>query len=524
MEVTFQQVGRLSGWGYPFLVDEEGREGRSSLQGPGYVRLMRRRTRRAGVRILDHSPALELLVDAEGVVAGAAGVRRQDGFRPWLVRASAVVLATGGCAFLSGALGLNVDTGDGHLMAAEVGAELSGMEFSSAYGLAPAFGAETKGLMYQFATYSREDGTELEVESDRWRGREALARALLSGPVYARLDKAPPGIHLAMRQAQPNFFLPFDKAGIDPFRERFQIHMVLEGTVRGTGGLRLLDEGCATTVPGLYAAGDVATRELITGGISGGGSHNGAWAIASGTWAGAAAARFARQRGALGRRSRLQPAGRFGLRPASMVTRLDAREALRLVQAEVTPLDRNLFRTGKGFERSLHVLDDLWEEIARRGRGRGEHALAVRQVAAMVAHARWMYRAALARPESRAMHRREDLPGSDPSQRRRLLVGGLEEVWTAPDPVLPLIGGPARSERRDRGAGPVMVHRLRPLRSGLPHERVRGRAPGGSEDRPSARLPGLLHVRGLLPGRRALCGAAVGCRRAGLSLFGQGLA
>ncbi len=83
MEVTFQQVGRLSGWGYPFLVDEEGREGRSSLQGPGYVRLMRRRTRRAGVRILDHSPALELLVDAEGVVAGAAGVRRQDGFRPW---------------------------------------------------------------------------------------------------------------------------------------------------------------------------------------------------------------------------------------------------------------------------------------------------------------------------------------------------------------------------------------------------------------------------------------------------------
>ncbi len=342
--------------------------------------------------------------------------------------------------------------------------------------------------------------------------------------MYARLDKAPPEIHLAMRQAQPNFFLPFDKAGIDPFRERFRIHMVLEGTVRGTGGRRLLDEGCATTVPGLYAAGDVATRELITGGISGGGSHNGAWAIASGTWAGAAAARFARQRGALGRRSRLQPAGRFGLRPAGMGTRLDAREALRLVQAEVTPLDRNLFRTGKGFERSLHVLDDLWEEIARRGRGRGEHALAVRQVAAMVAHARWMYRAALARPESRAMHRREDLPGSDPSQRRRLLVGGLEEVWTAPDPVLPLIGGPARSERRDRGAGPVMVHRLRPLRSGLPHERVRGRAPGGSEDRPSARLPGLLHVRGLLPGRRALCGAAVGCRRAGLSLFGQGLA
>ena len=49
------------------------------------------------------------------------------------------VIATGGCAFLSRALGCNVLTGDGHLMAAEVGADFSGMEFSNAYGLCPAF-------------------------------------------------------------------------------------------------------------------------------------------------------------------------------------------------------------------------------------------------------------------------------------------------------------------------------------------------------------------------------------------------
>jgi succinate dehydrogenase/fumarate reductase flavoprotein subunit len=41
------------------------------------------------------------------------------------------MIATGGCAFLSRALGSNVLTGDGGLLAAEVGAELSGMEFSS---------------------------------------------------------------------------------------------------------------------------------------------------------------------------------------------------------------------------------------------------------------------------------------------------------------------------------------------------------------------------------------------------------
>ena len=40
-----------------------------------------------------------------------------------------------------------------------------------------------------------------------------------------------------MRWAQPNFFLPFDKAGIDPFTDIFEVRFVLEGTVRGTGGL-----------------------------------------------------------------------------------------------------------------------------------------------------------------------------------------------------------------------------------------------------------------------------------------------
>lgn len=72
--------------------------------------------------------------------------------------------------------------------------------------------------------------------------------------------------------------------------------MVYEGSVRGTGGLRLTGSDCATTVPGLFAAGDAATRELITGSISGGGSHNGSWAIASGSFAGRGAAEYSRRR------------------------------------------------------------------------------------------------------------------------------------------------------------------------------------------------------------------------------------
>jgi succinate dehydrogenase/fumarate reductase flavoprotein subunit len=147
LDQTYENVGKLADWGYPFPVDDDGKQARRSLQGPEYMKLMRKKVKQAGVRILDHSPALELLVDDDGV-AGASGVSRQTGQR-FRVKAGAVVIATGGCAFLSKALGCNVLTGDGSLLAAEVGAELSGMEFSNAYGLAPAFASVTKAAFYR---------------------------------------------------------------------------------------------------------------------------------------------------------------------------------------------------------------------------------------------------------------------------------------------------------------------------------------------------------------------------------------
>ncbi|WP_329092422.1 FAD-binding protein [Actinomadura citrea] len=426
LDETYRRVDDLASFGYPFPVDEGGVERRGSLQGPEYMKRMRRRVHRSGVTILDHHPALRLLVDDWGVAAGASGIARQKGGETWTVRAGAVVLATGGCAFLSGAFGTNVDTGDGHLMAAELGAELSGMEFSSAYAFSPAHGSHTKGLMMQFATYYTEGGAPIDVP-DPLGARIRVAERLAAGEkVYARLDKAPPQLHEAMRHAQPNYFLPLDKAGIDPFRDRYELRMVLEGTVRGTGGLRIVGDDCATTVPGLYAGGDVATREPVSGAVSGGGAYNGAWAISSGTWAGRGAAGFAVGRA----RPHAVPAGRAGLRPG----RLDAAAVIRAVQDEVMPLDRNLFRTRDRLRDSLASLDALWERITSQGiAGTGRERLRARSAAAMTAHARWSYRAALARPESRGMHRLENLPQL-PRYEHRYLVGGLDEPWTAAEP------------------------------------------------------------------------------------------
>lgn len=429
LDKTYQGINFLAEQGYPFPRDEAGEQQRVSLQGPEYMRLMRRIVQTAGVRIFDHSPALELLVDEAGQVAGATGLRRQEG-GAWTVRAGAVVIATGGCAFLSRALGCNVLTGEGHLMAAEVGADLSGMEFSNAYALAPLSGSVTKGLFYSWATFTYADGGVIPGAASQG-GRSAIARTLLERqPVYCVLDKADSATRLAMRDAQPNFFLPFDRAGIDPFTQRFQVTLRLEGTVRGTGGLRILDETCATSVPGLYAAGDAATRELICGGFTGGGSHNAAWAIASGQWAGTAAAdRGKRTR----RRKAAFRAGRVAL--AEKTARaFDPAEAIAAVQAEVFPYERNYFRTGDGLASSLERLDALWARIRRAGAAPAEQLVRAREAAGMVATARWMYRAALARKETRGMHKRLDLPGADSAQRHYLTVGGLDDVWVEARP------------------------------------------------------------------------------------------
>lgn len=430
---TWERIDQLAQWGYPFPVGEDGRQLRSSLQGPEYMRRMRRKAHRSGVRILDHHPATALTADAGGVVNGATGIARQDGGRPWRVSAGAVVLATGGTAFLSGTFGTNVDTGDGLLMAAEVGAELSGMEFCSAYALAPEWGTHTKGRMLQWATYYDEHGRPFPTERGPGGRRDAQSALAHGRRVFARLDRAPEHIRQTMRDAQPNYFLPLDKAGIDPFVTAYPVRMVYEGSVRGTGGLRLTGPDCATTVPGLFAAGDTATRELVTGSISGGGSHNGSWAIASGTFAGRGAAEFSRRHDA-GEPVELEHVAlQAGPRDAPPVD-----DVVRAAQAHVLPPMRSHLKSHERLTESAHALERLWRCVAGGlAPVPAREVYKPRQAVAMVATARWITAASLARAESRGLHRREDAPGLDHRFDHRLLVGGLDTVWTAPDPVLP---------------------------------------------------------------------------------------
>ena len=429
LQRTYENVNRLGDWGYPFPVDNQGVAHKRSLQGPEYMRLMRRKLNKAKVKILDHSPALELLYDHHGV-AGAAGVGTQTD-QTWSVQASSIVIASGGCAFLSKALGCNVLTGDGYLLASEAGADLSGMEFSNAYAITPKFSSITKTAFYDYASFTYEDGSVIEGAGSK-RGRSVIAKKLLEGQkVLCQLDKAKndPQLQKWIRIAQPNFFLHFDRAGINPFEDRFEVTLRFEGTVRGTGGIRILDETCATSVPGLYAAGDAATRELICGGFTGGGSYNAAWAISSGYWSGEAAAKYAQTFNRNNQDRDLTRKQVVGIKESNSTKDvLDGNELTKLVQAEVTPYEINLFRSEEKLSTSLKKLNALWKDAKSDLSEKDSDIVRVRESVAMLATSRWMYTAALERKETRGMHKRIDFPEKDDGQQSRLLISGLDEI------------------------------------------------------------------------------------------------
>ncbi len=226
------------------------------------------------------------------------------------MRAGAVVLATGGTGFRSGIAGGHNNTGDGYLLAAEAGAEFSGMEFSSQWAIVPKNSACSKTAVYNSST----------MKERQWRGSGARegqhGRGNRDGPSLRPARQVHRSRRKMMVASQPQTFEYFNRhAKIDPFTETYECEHLLEGTIRASGGIAV-GSGSATTVPGLYAAGDTTSREKLVGAAqSGAGPGNGLGAGRRVPGRGHAAVAFANRFGNSAGTRKVKAVGGAGIRP-----------------------------------------------------------------------------------------------------------------------------------------------------------------------------------------------------------------
>ncbi|MFJ9813164.1 fumarate reductase/succinate dehydrogenase flavoprotein subunit [Streptomyces sp. NPDC101158] len=288
----FGMVQRLESYGVKFEKDEHGEYAVRQVHRSGsYVlpmpegkdvkkvlyRQLRRREMRERIRIENRVMPVRVLTHPDdGRAIGAAGFHTRTG-EFVIVRAGAVILATGACGrlglpasgYLYGTYENPTNAGDGYAMAYHAGAALTGIECFQINPLIKDYnGPACAYVANPFGGYQVNRHGERFVESDYWSGQmmSEFAAELASdrGPVYLKLSHLPEEtvgavesiLHTTERPTRGTFHA---NRGHDYRTHDIEMHISEIGLCGGhsASGVRV-DDHARTTVPRLYAAGDLA--------------------------------------------------------------------------------------------------------------------------------------------------------------------------------------------------------------------------------------------------------------------------
>ncbi|QXG74835.1 L-aspartate oxidase [Modestobacter sp. L9-4] len=223
-----------------------------------------------GITLVEHAMVLDLLTDVEGRAAGVTlhvlGEGSADGVGA--VRARAVVLATGGMGQVYAATtNPSVSTGDGVALGLRAGAVATDLEFVQFHPTALYLGPDSRGQQPLVSEALRGEGAVLRDgagerfmvgahELAELAPRDVVAKAitrvqLRDGVDHVWLDaRGIPGL----AERFPTIVARCREAGVDPVTE---LVPVTPAAHYASGGLAT-DLSGRTTVPGLYACGEVA--------------------------------------------------------------------------------------------------------------------------------------------------------------------------------------------------------------------------------------------------------------------------
>jgi succinate dehydrogenase/fumarate reductase flavoprotein subunit len=260
-------IKELGNYGIPlvdrgtgFTVDRP--KGSSQLPGILLIKPLIERLRNSAIKLLPGLVIFDLVIE-EGEIRGAFGFLK-DG-KPCLIQSRAVILSTGG----AGAIYRRNDNqrsilGDGYALALRAGLSLFDLEFVQFYPFVLGEPRLSSFLIYppypKEVRLFNEKGEDL-LETFKLRGnlnravdaqRDRLSIALYHGPqngdVFFDLAKVP-------QEEWEHYPLNFLKKSKFPFRDR--PFLVSPAAHFFMGGVEM-DEKAATSLPGLFVAGEVA--------------------------------------------------------------------------------------------------------------------------------------------------------------------------------------------------------------------------------------------------------------------------
>ena len=370
-----------------------------------------------GLKTYDHARVVDLLVE-HGRCVGARFLAGDGAFSS--ARAGRVLLATGGAGQVyRETTNPHVATGDGVAMAYRAGAAVIDLEFVQFHPTALMVPGQPRFLLSEAL---RGEGARLvndagEAFMERYdplgdlAPRDRVSRSIVresmrtGRPVYLSLDRLDPDF---VHERFPLISDGCRRAGLDLARDRIPVgpaaHYIMGGVQTDLDGL--------TTIPGLYAAGEVACTGVH------GANRLASNSLLEGLVFGARAGRAMREE-----RMRDAPAsagieidagsGEASPKPlrgegAVLANSVDAAKLSTVLWQDV-----GLFRDQEGLARALEVFDPAWQALDARLRGGGTLAADEWRTASIITVGRLIARAALRRTESRGGHYRSDYPDRD---------------------------------------------------------------------------------------------------------------
>ena len=446
------------------------------------IRTLQQHAVHRGIDVYMECTLQRLLTDG-GKIAGALGYWRESG-KFVLFGARAVVLATGGVGKAWKITSNSWEyTGDGIAMALDAGADLIDMEMVQFHPTAMVWPLSVRGIlvtegvrgdggtlknnqgkrfMFDYIPdFFRADTADTEREADAWYDdkknnrrtpdllpRDEVARAINTevkagrgtphGGVYLDIASRRPADYIKKRL--PSMYHQFKElADVDITTTPMEVGPTLHYIM---GGVRVDAETAASTVPGLYAAGEVAAGMHGSNRLGGNSLSD---LLVFGRRAGAAAAAYASRTNARAiDDAEVEKAARTMLAPFEA----EGGENPYALHAELQETMQNLvgiIRREDELKQAITKLDELSARLERvtvegnRQFNPGWH-LAL-DLHSMFTVAKACARSALMRTESRGGHTREDFPKTDPEWGKKNIVtrkrGDALELTPEPLPQMP---------------------------------------------------------------------------------------